>query len=386
MRILLLSAYDGASHGYWRRGLVAALGQYQWTQLVLPGRHFSWRIRGNPLSWMHTEAAALKRRYDLIVATSMVDLATLKGLFPGLAATPTLCYFHENQFDYPAGEHQHPSLEPQMVNLYSALAADRILFNSAYNRDSFFRGVDQLMARLPDLRPRALSPLLAERAAVLPVPLFAGAGGEPPEVGRCAVSGRGNQRWQCPDDAVPIRIVWAARWEHDKGPGRLLAVMRELERRGTDFRICLLGERFRNAPAEFDTISQEFDHRLVQFGFVESRQEYHQWLATADIMLSTAIHEFQGLATLEGIASGCVPVLPDRLAYPELVPQAFLYTSAESDPAREAAAAADLIEYHHAQQTQAPCVKRFLWSELKSAYQRELLRFCRDPHRAEVGG
>ena len=97
-RILLLSAYHAASHDYWLQGLLNALPEYRWTVLTLPARHFNWRIRGNPLSWVAQESETLTRDYDLLLATSTVDVATLKGLVPSLAACPTAVYFHENQF------------------------------------------------------------------------------------------------------------------------------------------------------------------------------------------------------------------------------------------------------------------------------------------------
>ncbi len=37
-------------------------------------------------------------------------------------------------------------------------------------------------------------------------------------------------------------------------------------------------------------------------------------------MLSTAIHEFFGVSIVEAIYCGCLPVLPNRLSYPELLP------------------------------------------------------------------
>ena len=66
-------------------------------------------------------------------------------------------------------------------------------------------------------------------------------------------------------------------------------------------------------------------------------------LAAADIVLSTALHEFQGLAVLEAIAAGCLPAVPDRLVYPELIPAGNCYPSYPDDPEREGRGAAALI-------------------------------------------
>lgn len=369
MRILLLSAYDAASHRYWREGLVAALPHHQWTQLALPPRYFAWRIRGNSLSWAFNERATLEQPYDLIVATSMVDLTALRGLVPALASTPTLVYFHENQFAYPASGQAFKSVEPQILNLYNALAADWVVFNSAFNRDSLLQGARSLLRKLPDQIPAGLPERIQQKSTVVPVPLSeqiftaaAPASHQPPAWDNNAEH----------PATEPLKIVWAARWEFDKGPDRLLAILRELERRGTNFRICILGERFRNSPAEFDTIEQEFSHRLAQFGYVESGEEYRAWLASADAILSTALHEFQGIAVLEAIAGGAIPILPNRQVYPELVPQDYLYSSYEADVVREAAAAADLLERAAGKALVSPDVSRFSWPTLGPRYQ-ELL-------------
>jgi hypothetical protein len=69
------------------------LPEYHWTQLALPARHFSWRLRGNGLSFAFEETEILDGDYDLLIATSMVDLSTLRGFHPALANLPTLVYF-----------------------------------------------------------------------------------------------------------------------------------------------------------------------------------------------------------------------------------------------------------------------------------------------------
>lgn len=334
MRVLLLSAYAAASHLHWQRSLLAMFPDWQWQVLTLPPRHFSWRIRGNPLYWSLSERALLEDDYDLLVATSMVDLATLRGLVPALAGLPSLLYFHENQFDYPQQSGRHSLVEAQMVSLYSALAADRLVFNSAYNRDTFLAGVDALLRKLPDRVPDGVATMLAGKSTVLPVPIdMEGQNStDNPWSGACACY---PQR--------PLRLVWSGRFEHDKGGDTLWHTLSELDSLGLDYELAMTGQQFRSAPAVFSRIETGFSHRLVQFGYLAEIADYRALLCAADVVLSTAQHEFQGLAVLEAVASGCLPAVPDRQAYPEIYPREFLYPSYGNDAESEGVAAAALV-------------------------------------------
>lgn len=332
MRILLLSAYDAASHRRWREGLIAHFPGHDWRVLTLPPRHFSWRIRGNSLTWAFTERAALEAGYDLIVATSMVDLSPLKGLVPALADVPSIVYFHENQFAYPRSERQFESVDPQVVTLYTALAADRLAFNSDYNRRTFLDGVERLLARFPDAVPAGIVHRLTGRGVVLPVPLDEA----------CFASPRA-----APSTADPLHVIWNHRWEYDKGPDRLLAVAERLLRRGVAFELSVLGERFRHRPDAFAALRERLDRspgRLRHWGYIESPEAYRAHLRTGDVILSTALHDFQGLSVLEAVAGGCVPLVPDRMVYPERFAPGFLYPSAVDDPDREADGVAAAID------------------------------------------
>ena len=56
----------------------------------------------------------------------------------------------------------------------------------------------------------------------------------------------------------------------------------------------------------------------MQFGFLD-RPAYADLLGRADVVVSAAHHEFFGIAVVEAIAAGCLPVLPAHQSYPGLV-------------------------------------------------------------------
>ncbi len=307
------------------------------------------------MSWLNEPQ--LQEPWDLLVVTSMVDLASLKSFQPQLSATPVLLYMHENQFAYPDSGDQHGSIDPQMVNLYSAVVADRVVFNSEWNRQSFLAGGTALLAKMPDAVPGGLMASLAEKSVVLPVPID----------DRLYV-----RRGQALNFKTP-HLLWNHRWEYDKSPDRLYLLLNGLREAGQAFRLSVVGEQFRNQPREFQTIQAAFKDELVHWGFLSTRSEYDQLLQSADVVISTAVHDFQGLSMIEAMASGCLALAPDRLAYPEYVPENQRYRSFKDHPEAEAGAAVDTLIRLMAQRATTSPPDLWRLSRLREEYQGVLM-------------
>lgn len=317
--VWLLSAYRSESHASWVNWLSNQQDcPVRLRIFELPGRYFRWRIRGNPLSWMAEFRDALQQEQPHhILATSMVDIATIKGLHPELAGIPVTLYFHENQFAYPVGDRQHSSIDPQMVQLYGALSSERCLFNSRFNLESMLKGVGDLLNKLPDAIPDHVVDELRAKSSVLPV----------------AVETVNTDTIPAQTGTMPM-ILWNHRWEYDKRPDRFEAVLDTLANRGVDFQLALLGPRPEKVPGELSAIREKHAARIVADGMVP-RAEYETLLKRARVVISTADHEFQGLSMIEAVSAGATPVVPNALCYREQYPGRFRYTPGNIEEAAD---------------------------------------------------
>jgi glycosyltransferase involved in cell wall biosynthesis len=143
-----------------------------------------------------------------------------------------------------------------------------------------------------------------------------------------------------PFDTAPVRrrdtcrIVWPHRWEHDKDPETFFAVMAALAAEGLDFEVAVAGQAFAETRDQFERAAGGLGDRLVHLGQPDSREDYARLLATSDVAVSTALNEFFGLAMIEAAYCGCFPLVPDRLAYPEIYPAEMRYGSPDALAAR----------------------------------------------------
>ena len=317
MRIVLVEPYYGGSHRAWADGY-ATHSAHDVHVISHPARFWKWRMHGAFL----TLAEELERHVltagppDAIIVSTMMDVAAFAGAIRHIAAgVPIVAYFHESQFTYPLSPADRVDQTYGMKNWASAVTADLVVFNSDYHRRVFREEATSLLNSFPEYKHVDRVAAVMDEALVIPV------GVETTDIGP-----------PLRDERTAPLIVWNHRWEHDKGPEELLAIVNLLVGRGLDFRLAMCGEVFVSVPPTYELVVEAAGARLVERGWLE-RSSYVELLRRSSVVLSTALQEFFGIGVVEGVAAGARPVVPDRLVYPERIaalgadPSATLYRS-----------------------------------------------------------
>lgn len=285
------------------------------TLLTLPPRKWKWRMRGAALAF-ERDIRSLRQPPQALVVTDMLNLPELLSLLRDTLPPrlPVIAYFHENQMTYPLAVRDERDLHFGLANVYTALSSDRVVFNSVFHRDEFLDAVTRLLEAMPDFRPPDVARRIRARSEVLGVPVDV-----PPM-----------------DVRKEPLILWNHRWEEDKDPEAFFTAMRGLDAAGAPFRLMVLGQSFQERPACFAAAERDLAHRIERWGYVPDRGTYLREVARCRFVVSTARHEFYGLAVREAIAAGCHPLLPRRVVYPEMVGgrDAYLYDGIDDLVAR----------------------------------------------------
>ena len=339
MRILFLEPFYGGSH----REFVDGLREHSRHRIdlqSLPARLWKWRLRAAGLTL--AQRVARPEQYDLVIATGLLDLAQVRAVWR-VRTPPLLLYLHESQVSYPLPSGGAAGAELLWRDVTNVCAADHLVFNSEFHRAAFRARLPAVIKGLPDAEARPVVPpdLLDRRSSVLYPGCRFGRGvpGSPP--------------------ADPPVVIWNHRWEFDKDPQAFVAALAEVARRGVRFGAALLGERLIPEPEALVQARAALAGRIIHDGFPD-RPEYLRQLARGSIVVSTALQENFGIAVMEAVHAGCIPLLPRRLVYPELIPPELHDRCLYED-------AAGLIE-RLTRELQAPPTDRAQWRQVAARY------------------
>ena len=342
--ILAFESFDGGSHKQFRETLTK-YSTHDWTWITRPPRSWKWRMAISAQEMVDDAMEQGVAKPDVIFCTSLTDVAAIRSALPrGWRDITIVLYMHENQVAYPTSDHRDASFA--FTNLQSVLTADLTLFNSKWNLDSFISGIELLLENSWDTTLTDIGDRIRMNSTVAWVPVEL-----PPEDSRVLHNSNNGGR------SEPTRIVWPHRWEHDKAPEQLLELARE-HTQSLNLRWIILGEQFKEVPESLVTFRDELSEYIDHMGYVDSKGEYWKWLRKADWVLSTAEHEFFGIAVVEALFAGCLPWLPEKLSYPELLPASARGLSPATSTSEETSEIASELMSHLHMATAQPASAR----------------------------
>ena len=300
----------------------------------------------------------VERHVDIILCSTFIDVACLRGLGPGwVQDTPILTYFHENQFAYPVQNHDPRDFHFGLIHYLSALASDGLAFNSQFNWASFLKGCCGIEKRAPDMDMDSIARIREKSKVLYPGMDFS-------ELDSLA---------EVPAKDVTT-FIWNHRWEHDKNPEGFFKSFFKLYKKNIPFRLIVSGQSFQRNPDIFAKAQGRLGEQICHYGYVEDRSIYLALLKKADVVVSTAKHEFYGMSVIEAVRAGCRPLLPKRLSYPELFPSEYLYKS-EGDLYQQLRFFCLCRDELFTTRTGIALTAQFSWSQLAQRYEEWLKEY-----------
>ena len=111
---------------------------------------------------------------DVLFCSSVLNLSELLSLRTDLASIKKkIVYFHENQLTYPVQTIKDRDFQFGYNQILTCLVADKVVFNSAFNLNSFLEKLGPFFKLQPDFRPNIpqISDEIRDKSEVLHFPV-----------------------------------------------------------------------------------------------------------------------------------------------------------------------------------------------------------------------
>jgi glycosyltransferase involved in cell wall biosynthesis len=176
------------------------------------------------------------------------------------------------------------------------------MYNSKFHKDSFIDALRTFLKQFPDHNEFSNIDAIQEKS----------------EVSHLGLSLQKFDDYKTKSkNEVPI-ILWNHRWEYDKNPASFFQTLWQLKDNGIQFKLVVLGEEFETEMDVFTQARNHFSNEILHMGYCDSFQDYAKWLWKSNYLPVTSNQEFFGASVMEAVYCNTIPILPNRLAYPEL--------------------------------------------------------------------
>lgn len=305
MNILAVEPYYNGSHRAFLKGLMQH-SRHNIIPVKMDYRRWKWRMHGDSVK-LAEMSAGIDDEIDLLLVSSMANLPAFLALTnPRFAYTPKVMMMHENQLTQPMPEGEERDITYCYINYLSMLSADKLIFSTKFHLTDLLDALPAFLENFPDDKHYNTVDQIREKSLVMYPGLDLKA------LDRQSDTRKKNQR--------PV-IVWNQRWQFDRNPAMFFKVLNRLNDIDLKFDLILAGDTKHRKPEEFERAWRRFGDYITHFGYVEDVERYSQLLHSGDIVVSTATYEFFCVAIMEAIYCGCHPLVPNRLHYPELIPE-----------------------------------------------------------------
>ncbi|XP_012825783.2 glycosyltransferase-like domain-containing protein 1 isoform X2 [Xenopus tropicalis] len=367
MSVLLIEAFYGGSH----KQLMDLINQEieGCVLYTLPAKKWHWRARTAALYFM--QAILPDDKYRVLFTSSVLNLAELAVLRPDLGKLKKILYFHENQLIYPVQKTQERDFQygynqilswflPEHKRVSHTLADNMSSMDISHCPKTSLQAENMSVEFSHDQIQSSIGESSAEQERATISEKNICASGDPVILNASnTLAGDIRQK-------KPLHIVWPHRWEHDKDPETFFKVLLKLKEKELTFHVSVLGETFTDVPDIFSEARITLGSSVLHWGYLASKDDYLQALCMADVVVSTAKHEFFGVAMLEAVHCGCYPLCPKSLVYPEIFPAVYLYSSPEQlyRKLENFCKRPDVVRRHRFQGDTA----RFSWAALRGEF------------------